>query len=83
MFYKLLPLNDGEKAVHYLAAVKTQLEKDGLWDMMKVRLISIVSDGASVLTGEINGFGVLMRNALQRPTLYVHHCLSHRSNYCD
>ena len=82
-FYGLLPLDGEENAPAYLKAIRAQLEKDGLWDIMKSHLISIVSDGAAVLTGELTGFAVVFKQALGRSNLHMHHCLSHRCINCD
>ena len=78
-FYRLIELGVGEAADDLVDAFMAKVEEDGISDIIQ-RLTGVVSDGASVMTGQgkTGGFAKNLKIRLQKNHLVVHHCLPHR-----
>ena len=79
-FYRLVHLDEtAEDAETLKDAVKTVLDEvDKLWDIVKKKLVGLITDGASTMVGYKSGLGKRMEKAIGRPIRIRHHCLSHR-----
>ena len=60
-YYGLLELQTDETAEGQTDVLIGQLEKDNVYESIKNRVISFVSDGASVMTGKKKGMAKLMK----------------------
>ena len=84
-FYRLVHLDEtAEDAETLKEAIKYVLEKvDELWDIVKKKLVGLITDGASTMTGYKSGLGKRMEKAIGRPIRIRHHCLSHRYTWAQ
>lgn len=71
----------------YISALKTALEEDSrkhlrsdMWDFLKHNLKAVINDGAATMSGNENGFGVLLSQELtgDKGRLFRVHCGAHR-----
>ena len=74
-FYKLIPIDSNGDAPSLVKAVKDVLIADELWEPLKTKLASIVSDGENTMFGDKNGFIQLFRQEMGSYSIYPHQCL--------
>ena len=50
--YRMILLDEtDESAATLMQSLKSKLEIDGLWDLTKEKLVGLITDGASTMTG--------------------------------
>ena len=81
-FYRLILLGVDESAQGQVDAVVAQLKKDGIYDTVKERLLSVTSDSANVMSGSEGGFAALLavKFGLNKGDLIMNACLAHKNN---
>jgi hypothetical protein len=79
-FYTLINLN-AEDAQSMFDSIVNKFIADEVDNIMKQRLVAFASDGASVMTGYINGLAAKFRRFITHERdLYAVHCMSHKLN---
>ena len=77
--YRLIHLDQVEEnAVALKDALKKVLEADGLWDIVKEKLVGLITDGAATMIGRHAGLGRVLEREIGRKIDIKHHCLAHR-----
>ena len=55
--YRLIHLNEADESAPALKkALVDQLKIDGIYDIVKTRLVGLITDGASSMVGKLSGF---------------------------
>ena len=55
--YRLIHLSDADESASALkTALVDQLKVDGIFDIVKTRLVGLITDGASTMIGKLSGF---------------------------
>ncbi len=78
-FYRLIPLDKGEKSNDILDAILTAFVDDDISDYMHQNLVAVGADGAAVMIGKHNGVVKKLSDWAGRRLVGVH-CMAHRVN---
>ena len=70
----MIEIDVDESAAALVSLLEEHMREDGIWDYAVEFLVSMATDGASVMLGKENGFCKLFGEALGK-TLFCHHCL--------
>ena len=76
-FYGFVQLKADGRAIVQTECILKRFLKDGTYDAIKRRIISFVSDGASVMQGKWKGMATLLRKEFGNQLVSVH-CGNHR-----